>query len=421
MKKRTKFILIGVGVLIFGFLLVFCVNKGLREKVVILFKPGETETLADNNSVEKNTMETTGEAIRFLAAQKLEDVAEEEYYELEGAFSVYDNIVTVQEEAGKAYYKLNGGMLEKQEFSGNQVKDTIKLHETEYPLEFYYGMLDGKMYWEDTLDYSGNSTSASVEAFYEGDLVWLSVGMQQTAPYYVLYNVKTGQVIDIIKELLDEISDITLFERSPDGKKGVISTEDNVYLMDFEKKQGSSLKESIDLEGALMCEFINDTSLYVVQTTEEARKAMVSGKPYHISTYCYDLETGELQALHETTRDSIALGKGFFIEEKEQQYVLITPSGEEFFIDGMQPGSGIDFLLSTDQKKIVVTDSSGNGENGLAINELGVIDIEKREMKVFQREAANETIETEIFWNDNNSIAILAEGEKGYLYIYRLF
>lgn len=373
----------------------------------------------DNEKKEEDT-EVKGNNIRFLGKEKISEVAKEAHYDLNGVYDIDNDIVCVRGENETEYYSLNNGELEKLDFPYTEVRDVIKIDDTEYSLQFNYGMLNGRFYWKDTANYSESDMVASIIGQHKGDFVWLQMGMQNTAYCYILYNIKTGEVIDIIKDILGDITPIELFERSPNEKYAAVMTEDNVYLINLEENQGKSLQEEAGLGGRVYCEFINDTLLQVSQMKEEAEGQMEAGKPYEVNEYSYSIETGEMKSFYVFKKgSSIALGHGFYIEAGNKNYILITPSGERLCIEEIKPNYDINFKLSSDCKKIVAVTSitGGNGEkNEIKPNEVSVIDIEKREMKIYQVENVEEDFVTQLIWI-RDCIVIREEDEAG-IYVY---
>lgn len=209
-----------------------------------------------------------------------------------------------------------------------------------------------------------------------------------------------------------------------DGERLVVMTEDdNTYLLDLENKQGESLQELIGLKYRMDCSFIDNTLLSVAQQTEKREQQMDSGVPAY-NFYTHHIGTGELETGYRYERkDSIVLGYGYFIEMLGEDYVLVTRNGGKFRIEGIKNINnryleGTFFKLSRDQKKIIVVTNNADGsESGIEAQEVGVIDIEKREMTIYQIDNVGEDFVSQLSWVDN--CILIQKGEGDGIYLYR--
>lgn len=440
MKKNNK-IKIGLLSIIFILLIlimVFLANTEWRGKVQSFFgaekKTGENQKENSEKTKKKEDKKESEKpvsgSIKDLGREKISDAAETEYYELDGlngdyeVCSVLQDILILKGDEGKVYYKLQSGKAEKTDVSYTHAEDTVELYGKEYPMELQYAMLGEEMILEDTSDHRETDDSLSVEGQYKGEWVWLHQGRQNDPYHDILYNVKTGETRDIVKEILGDIPDITFFERSPDENYAIVMTKDTTYLLDLEKKEGTSLQKRMGLEGKLFCGFIDETLLYVSQISEEAEKLMEQGKPYEqeARTYNYNMETGELRAYSDQyqkykEKSGIHLRQDFYlyIEKEGKNYVLLTPDEKRYLMEGLD-NNNISFKLSSDRKKLIAAAKPGEEESGIKANEAGVIDLEKKEMKIFQMEGLEEDLTTQLTWTDNCIVILKGDGKGVFIY-----
>lgn len=420
MKRRIRLrpILISCIVIIVLFSSTFVVSSEFRNRIISYFKSSGIETVPKNPNGE--------EIIAFVGKQNM-DIADIRYFELNGAFVLNHNIAVVRADDGLRYYKIEDEEIKELEFASTHISDIINYRGIEFPLEFDYGMLDGNFYVENTLDTIAKSYLTSIVGQYDTEQVWVELGIQQSPPYYILYNFKTGQVTDIIKQMLGDIDNIAHFEISPDRKKIIVGS-DKFYILNLENKNAISVSEIASLDNMVSCTFVNNGMISLSQIADEIKPA-VGGQIPAYNVYTYHLATGEKVNIFSggelynpyagITTGYIALGNGVYIQNTGEQYIYMNPMGEKYPIAELNPSDSIEFLLNPDQTKIAVTNISGKGNEGLKITELGVIDLEKKELKIIDRQDFNHNDETSFFWDDSCHLAVTAEKQKNYVYIYR--
>jgi len=89
---------------------------------------------------------------------------------------------------------------------------------------------------------------------------------------------------------------------------------------------------------------------------------------------------------------------------------------------GLTPHPDIHFTLSPDRKFIFVYTLSH--VNGLGVTQLGYINIEKQELKIFDRVDFTEIFENSIGWISDSELAVFGRDESyryRYLYIYEFY
>lgn len=397
-----------VAVILFG--TVFSVSAGLRNMVISMFRSPVTEVIPEDRFP---CAEPTPAGISFAGRQEIEKIADIWYFYMEGPFTLQNNVASVRTDQGLEYYKISD-TIEKLDYEATHISDTIEYQAIQYPLSFDYGHLDGRLHIENQADPVGQSYSTNVLGPYGEEQVWVELIDPQSASYYVLYNLKTGVVTDILWDYLDEDAVLTYFEISPGGNYFLLGL-DKFYVVHTQEQRMVPLSE----EPIVSCTFINEEWISVLRQQD--------GGGYH--AYTYNVKSGAqftlfengqfLDALGRVAIGYISLGSGFYMYRSPMGYTLIEPNGEISRISGLQATSNMEFLLSPDKTKIAVANMDRSSPVGLQITELGVIDIQKKELRIFNREDYSGNCETSMFWNDASSLAVTAENGSHSLYLYR--
>ena len=398
----------------------FAINTELRNLIISFFKSSIAETIPKNLNSE--------EVITYVGKQSIDGIANIRYYEINGESILNNNIVSVRVDDGMKYYKISDEKIKELLFESTHVSDTIYYKGIKFPLDFNYGMLAGKIFTESTFDNIAKPYVLSIVGQYGTEHIWVELGMQQSSQYYVLYNLKTRKTTDVIKEALGYAPIIEQFEISPNGKKIIVGSEE-FYFLDIEEKMATSINKITLLDHIVSCTFVNDDLVSITQKNNEIEQSVVAGQIFSYNSYSYNFTTAQKYNVFKDekfynpyigiTNGYIALGNGFYVQKTTEQYVLVTPFGEKYPIANIKPSDCINFLLNQNYKKIAVVNISGKGNDGLKITELGLIDIQKKELKIFDRKDFNNNYETSIFWNDNDSLAVTATNQNNYLYVYQ--
>ena len=389
---------------------VFSISAGLRNMVISIFRSPEAEVIPED------IFSPSGHApsgISFAGRQKIEEIADIQYFRMEGPFTLQNNVATVRTDEGLEYYKISD-TIEKLDFASTHISDEIVYNAISYPLSFDYGYLDGRLHIENQADSMEQSYSTNVLRQYGEEQVWMELIDPQSASYYVLYNLKTGVVTDILRGYLDEDAVLSYFEISPSGNYFLLGL-DKFYVVHTQEQRMVSLSE----EPLVSCTFINEEWISVLRQQD--------GEGYH--AYTYNVKSGAqftlfengqlLDALGKVAVGYISLGSGYYMHRSPEGYTLIEPNGEVSRISGLQATGNMEFLLSPDKTKIAVANLDAASQSSLQITELGVIDLQKKELRIFNREDYSKGCETSMFWNDASSLAVTAENGSHSLYLYR--
>lgn len=112
---------------------------------------------------------------------------------------------------------------------------------------------------------------------------------------------------------------------------------------------------------------------------------------------------------------------GLLVEENRATWVYDLKTGEKAIIEGFAYPSEEVFTTrsSTGDKILFVQQDGGSAGSGLAVSEMGILDLDKRLFTVFAREGYETRYEGSVRWFDDERIAIEASSETGrYLYLF---
>ena len=110
-------------------------------------------------------------------------------------------------------------------------------------------------------------------------------------------------------------------------------------------------------------------------------------------------------------------------EESSEVYVMDLKTGEKAPIEGFTyPSEDVFTTCSSAGDKILYVRQDGDSTgSGLAVNEMGILNLEERRFTVFAREGYETRYEGAVSWFDNDRIVIEASSEEGsYLYLFTI-
>ena len=286
-------------------------------------------------------------------------------------------------------------------------------------LNFEYGTLNGKPYLQ-------NFFNDDPYYFYNEDMIWVrtdSGNRLQNSEYYFLYNVKTGEVTDALLGVVTENARIESIQFSPDKQKMLLAEFNGGYpgsyiYFDAAAKESASLSVLTGIDDIYSCSFADDEVLFI-QKYEGKLQANVAADEYRLSGYCYNLSTGKTTALFKENDTVIYALHGMCILKRDGNCRIVTSVGEEYTVEGIDLGDGYQFLMNPDHTKIAILSFSGKQTSTLGTNEIGVIDLVKKEIKIFEREGYDNNKEVSISWNDVNSLIVATSDNAFYLYRFK--
>ena len=342
----------------------------------------------------------------------------------------YRDILSVDTSDGKRkYYKFENGKKVELFPKMTRVSDVIEYEGNTLPLEFEYTIIDGEFYifyFPILIDDIGR-TYECVRGYYGDDLVWIGLGKHTgdyQSDYRLLYNLKTGEVMDVLEGLIPEDMPIETIQISPKRTKLIVKEfggglPGRYYYIDPKENKAILVNEACSLKNFYGCSFASEDILSVRQYVNESL-VDVTDSELILNGYIYSVETGEMTESYNSEDGNRSIfmgmgGSGYIIEKSDNKFWLITPPGKRYEIEGLNGNQNYDFLMNPGFTKILVINSTSRG---FKITELGVIDIQTLELKLFERKNSSQNEETSIGWINNNSFEITASNNNDYMYIY---
>ena len=410
-------------------------NAELREFVILFFKTEQVESPVFHTESPTTTLpdgalngdgasdEPTG---YFLGQQEIDGIVLVRYYKFDNGFDFNRNTILVNNENGdEVIYGFLGQDLT--ELTKYHVEDVLQIGSYSIPLSFSYVIDDGMIKTFENIYNMESGGQATAINTIGSEFAWIQVSIRYEYYNYVQYNLRTGEIRDVISEAgiqmkgdSDKYTEISL---SPDERMMLINDWDTVYLIDVESASARELTGlSAPDELNFSMSFIDNDTLTVWQQTGD--------DTVRFSVYWYDIKS-DIRTIvvedmpyyspnanqHSGVR---GLGLGITVIVEPDHYILIDDvSGIRYTVEGITPSPDIDFLLSPDRNLVSVTTMSN--QNGFGITQLGCINIAKQELKVFDRVGFSDIYEWSMSWMSNNELVVLARigYENQYMYVYQ--
>jgi len=396
-------------------------GEEFRKTVISLFRASEPEIVSPIPTGRSNT-------IQFIGRQNIDDIADVSYYNIDGDLS--DNIAMVNQPDGSIKYYLitDNGATEITQII-NHVTDTISFNGYTLHLKFGYGTLNGKPFLRDeTGEYSAIDIPEDVimswpKGFFNENTVWIHAGFGRQADYtayYLLYDLRTGEVTDILAGVIPEGKSIETISFSPDYQKLLLFEFNGGWpgeciYFDAAAGKAISLSDLTGIDNIYLCSFVNDEVLFIEQYHNELRENMMAGD-YILSGYCYNISTKETIKLFDENDTVLYASMGTCIFKENENYKIVTFNGEEYIVEGIDLDSRYLYLMNRDHTKIAIINDSADS-NTFDIREIGIIDLVKKEIKIIERKGYEKIEGTTIGWNDSTSLFIYVP--EGAIYLYR--
>ncbi|HXL01347.1 MAG TPA: hypothetical protein PLE90_08145 [Dysgonamonadaceae bacterium] len=396
-------------------------GEEFRKTVISLFRASEPEIVSPIPTGRSNT-------IQFIGRQNIDDIADVSYYNIDGDLS--DNIAMVNQPDGSIKYYLitDNGATEITQII-NHVTDTISFNGYTLHLKFGHGTLNGKPFLRDeTGEYSAIDIPEDVimswpKGFFNENTVWIHAGFGRQADYtayYLLYDLRTGEVTDILAGVIPEGKSIETISFSPDYQKLLLNEFNGGWpgeciYFDAATGKAISLSDLTGIDNIYLCSFVNDEVLFIEQYHNELRENMMAGD-YILSGYCYNISTKETIKLFDENDTVLYASMGTCIFKENENYKIVTFNGEEYIVEGIDLDSRYLYLMNRDHTKIAIINDSADS-NTFDIREIGIIDLVKKEIKIIERKGYEKIEGTTIGWNDSTSLFIYVP--EGAIYLYR--
>lgn len=375
------------------------------------------------------------EQIENIGSTSIEDTVNVEYIRIDGKFDYNDGVIySYDDESGEftAAYTVENAQISQLEEHCESFEYTW--NELVYQISFSWYEIDGivhtmaRNYDLDTSAawyvnaYSGNSELVAVE---------LTFGAQiEYRVYPLLYNIRTHEVIDVL-DGCEEIKAQNILEVAftsdlssmliTCGEVTIWYDENSrtVYYFDMEKQTLQALSEWSGMKVMDAWFIDNDTIGCLWYDAED-----------NYTCRTLSVTTGDLFELFSDTANinwfsesgiMLTGGRyGLYIDEDSGSYVYDFKTGDKAIIEDFQYYQDAKFLsLNRAGNKMLFYKPASSADSFYHFSSIGVLDLEKHSIILFDREGYEIREEHSISWFDNDRVAIWAStDEYGYLYLF---
>lgn len=363
----------------------------------------------ENNNYEK--IEYQNDEIKNIANVYYYDLTN---YETDGCF-------VVKNDANREYYSLDCGSMNKVE-NVKSFEELIAINGVNISLDFDVVEFNNRKLVRDYSDFEKpekSDISASVIKTYGETQVWIeTVDKSQFIPKIdvLLFDTETKKCERIFDGVLSEDFQIETVTFS-DNEKYILlqkfgggSADGSFYLFDVEEKNIITLENSTDLTTVVTCKFIDDDLLYITgSSAKETNEERLGG-------YIYNVTEDILTQVYGNTEKVIFSNGLMTIKQKTECYEIMCHSGDTYKLENINL-DGSTFLSNSIGTKIAVLNQGRSANGGLEITELGIIDINNKTFKIFQRKEALGK-EVTIGWDVMDNIIITTESML-YQYVFK--
>lgn len=425
--RRTP-VLVAAAVLL-SFTVILTANAEVRNSIISFFQAEVIEEVPADHAA------TSKESIRFIGKQNIENIADVEYYEFDSSYHLMGDYVVLENKDGELqYYQLENGQAKEVAIKSTKVQEKILFRGDEYPLNEEYAKVGDQYFhrsiatkegdWE-TVD--GVECSAEIDSVLDNKTAWLSLYVRQFSAYPILYDLGSGEVTDVLAGFVDANLRINTIQHSPDNTKLILEAITDVpngayYYFDTVTNTFLSVVEATGIKNIYTCGFLDNNTLELTQQDLDAESVTIGGDSYaKTDRYHFTVSTGELKKLPQNDGAEVCRVYNGSIIKGNEYYCLHTDEGKSYTIENLDIYAEYLFLANPSQKKVLIANTSESYRNSLNVTELGVLDLERMELKSFERNDSN--FEGGISWRSDDTIAIQAvKGmyEGAYLYLYKL-
>ena len=412
-KKITRLVIAPILVLVICFTTTLAVSAQIRESVFMFIKSGFAEIIPSFNNEKSQNDDSMSILVK---SNEIKDIADIYYYDLKN-HKTDDNAIIKGNKNSKYYYLNRGNLREINKVE--TFEDTLIVKGNKTSIKFDIVDFGNKKLIYNNIDMN-NDISAFAIKTYDSKNVWIQIvdrTQLRRQIDYLLYNVETGEVNDIFSKLLPEnfeIENVIFDER---GKHIIIqefnggSVQGLYYLLNIKGGKIVKLEELTDINMLHTCRFIDDELLFITAApTKEIDKEKLNG-------YIYNITSGKVTQIYDETDKFIFSNGKITIIQKEDYYQIIYYTGEIYRLENINL-DGLTFLSNTEGTKIAVLNSNKSVISSLNISELGVIDINTKTFKIFEREGAENSLEYSVSWDITDNLIITADNML-YQYVFK--
>ena len=412
-----------------SFAVAMAANEEFRNFVFHLFHISTTDNVLPLEEEPDHS-----EQIENIGSTSIEDAVNVEYIRIDGKFDYNDGVIYSYDDASgefTAAYTVEDGQIslleEHREFFEYTWNGLV------YQISFNWYEIDGIVHTM-ARNYDMDTSAAWNVSAYSGNselvVVELSYGAQiEYRVYPLLYNIRTHEVIDVLDEC-EEIKsqNILEVEFSSDLSSMLITCGEvtywydensrTVYYYDMDEQTLQALSEWSGMK-VMDAWFIDNDTLGCLWYDAEDN--------YTCKTL--SVATGDTIELFSDMANIIWFSEsgiiftggryGLYIDEDSNVYVYDFKTGDKAIIEDFQYYQDAELLDLNGAGNKILFYQTADQADGLGVSSIGVLDLEKHSIILFDREGYEIRYESSMSWFDNNRVVIWANtDEYGYLYLF---
>lgn len=437
LSRRHFIALMAAAILILGsFTTALAVNDDFRAAIISFFNIGNAETIPQRDNTDG------ADNIHIDSTSNIDGLVNINYLTLDESYEYNDGVIFTYGKSGDfsngAYYRVVDDQLIPA--ATKRVETTFDFHKYSWSVRFDYTIIDGKLYTHNIPDsqlpeIADSGAVSCYASSMKGEntqevllrLPFPHASLLDYREYYVIYDIKTGEITDFLKGSgLDQLTDfIHEIDFNDDFTRAVVTTYDSAthngyqetYYCDISGKKLVPLRnvtgQDVAAEEEIACWFLDHDTLFFssVQSTDGQRINLKTGqkstsytglKPYNDADGGVQFLGGRY-ALYITSDRNVSL--------------LDLLKGTQTPIDRFAFTTLTGAVMNEDMTKIFFMIYN---EDDLQVGHLGVLDIQKARLLLLDRKGQDVRSEYGVDWFDNDRILVNASGDgtEKYLYLY---
>lgn len=411
-----------------SFTIVMAANEEFRNFVFQLFHISTADHVLPREEEPEQSRQ-----IENIGSSGIEDAVNVEYIRIDGKFDYHNGLIYSYDENGEftGAHTVENGQISPLEEHRESFEYTW--NDVVYRIRFSWYEVDGVLYtmagnydldtsaaWH-VIDHNGSSDLVKAELNYGAQIEWRM--------YPLLYNIRTHKVIDVL-DGCEEIKSQNILETefSSDLSKMLITCgevaisydEDNtrVYYYDVEKHTLQDLSERCGMK-VMSAWFIDDDTVGCLWEDEEFRctcrvLSLTTGESVELFS-----DMGRIRWSSESGIILTGGRYGLYIDESSKVYVYDFKTGDKAVIEDFQYNQDAELIGLNRAGNKMLFYRSADQADGLGVSRIGILDLEKHSMILFDREGYEIRREGTMGWFDDERVVIWANTEEyGYLYLF---
>lgn len=444
-KKRYKPLRWGVAAaIILGlfFSVGYQVNAKFHEWVVSIVHMKEKDIIQEEkSSSSQSKKETKIDEIQISEVKNIDDVFDTQYVTAKHYVEAYKDIYIANENGKEGYYYIENNRFE-------AIKKTEEM-ECKIQWKNYKGFVrvniisyNGKQYVRnlDTINHKVNIKNKYVFDLSADDnnVFWLTMSANSNTESYsypLKYEVDTKKIIDVFRKVkiknksLQTYNIVTNWEKISDQYCSVLvgntHKEAKYYMIDVKNQKAISIEKMTKIRDIQFLRGVEQCMVFGTISSEVSEE--------YYDYYCYNPSTKACERIYHNikiwgeentetenidTKVAFSGGRYDLMAQKGVTYLMDELTGGRIKIDGLDQAL-VDGTVMINNKGDKLLISSSYSETG--ISKVGVLDIVKSKLYVFERENLTRYEEFSIGWSDSHTVVIQAgneENSRSAMYLY---